>query len=120
MLEEQQPYHIIPEKDFREHSFENCWCNPRINEDGVYVHNSADGREYLEDLNLLNGEVHTHLARVASWWFKDEVEDNFQHNDDCAYKWLNKRFEYLKSFKLGNDSKLAAFASYVETFLNYD
>jgi hypothetical protein len=118
MLEE-PPYHIIPENDFREHTFDNCWCTPSLNSDGVYVHHSADGREFLENLILLKGEIHTHLSKVASLWFTDLV-DEFLPNEENAYCWLRKRFEHLKTFQSGSDLRIAAFASYVETFFDYD
>jgi hypothetical protein len=117
MLEE-SPYHIMPESDFREHTFNDCWCKPLANEDGVIVHNSADGREFLENLILLKGEVHTHLAKVASLWFTDLVEE-FLNNEENAFHWMRKRMTYLKTFKTGCDLKLTVFASYVENFIDY-
>lgn len=39
--------HVYPTNDLREHSFTNCWCRP-IDDDGVMVHNSLDGREQYE------------------------------------------------------------------------
>ena len=118
MLEE-QPYHIIPEKDFREHTFKDCWCKPSMNTDGVIVHNSADGREFLESLVLLKGEIHTHLSKVASLWFTDLVNE-FLPNEESAHCWLIKRMSHLQTFKSGSDLRVSAFASYVETFFNYD
>jgi len=38
---------VIPVDDLREHSLNNCWCDPR-DDDGVVVHNSLDGRELYE------------------------------------------------------------------------
>jgi hypothetical protein len=43
---------VSPVADIREHEHEldadlPCWCAPR-NDDGVIVHNSADGREHDE------------------------------------------------------------------------
>lgn len=119
MLEEQQPYHVIPKNDFREHSFQDCWCKPSLNSDGVFVHNSADGREFLESLVLLRGEIHTHLAKVASLWFTDLV-DEFLPNEEAAYYWLRKRMEHLKTFRLGSDLRVSCFASYVENFIDVD
>lgn len=46
--------HVVPNDDLREHdSLPSCWCGPReVLEEGmevpVYVHNSADGREFIE------------------------------------------------------------------------
>lgn len=44
------PLHVVPCNDLREHDTdgEECWCCPRL-EDGVVIHNSADGREAYED-----------------------------------------------------------------------
>lgn len=39
--------HVYPVNDFREHSITNCWCQP-IDDEGVIVHNSLDGREQFE------------------------------------------------------------------------
>lgn len=41
--------HVYPLGDTRTHSVGNdpCWCNPQ-EQDGVIVHNSADGREDFE------------------------------------------------------------------------
>lgn len=39
--------HVYPTNDLREHSVSNCWCRP-IDDDGVMVHNSLDGREEFE------------------------------------------------------------------------
>lgn len=43
-----KPYHIVPVNDVEEHeSFSTCHCNPVL-KDGVWVHNSFDGREVFE------------------------------------------------------------------------
>jgi hypothetical protein len=50
--------HVMPENDLREHVFENCPCNPRIEVVGatlIYIHNSWDGREYVEQVEDLLG-----------------------------------------------------------------
>jgi hypothetical protein len=39
--------HVYPVNDFRDHSVVRCWCRP-IDDDGVVVHNSLDGREFFE------------------------------------------------------------------------
>lgn len=40
--------HVLPLGDSREHAEdENCWCEPAIAA-GIFVHNSADGREAFE------------------------------------------------------------------------
>ena len=43
--------HVFPVDDAFEHVTEGyeCWCNPEVTEDGVVVHNSADGRDDYED-----------------------------------------------------------------------
>jgi hypothetical protein len=48
---EKRDIHVMPVDDLREHVFENCPCNPRIEVVGdtlIYIHNSWDGREYIE------------------------------------------------------------------------
>ena len=40
--------YIVPTKDTREHTFENCWCDPEPQiKDGyvILTHNPDDGRE---------------------------------------------------------------------------
>ena len=39
--------HVYPAHDLREHSLTKCWCNP-VDDDGIIVHNSLDGREHYE------------------------------------------------------------------------
>lgn len=44
-------HHVYPVNDLREHETDGkpCWCNPRIEEDGMLiVHNSMDKREEYE------------------------------------------------------------------------
>jgi len=45
--------HITPTNDLREHIEESiCWCEPEIeivNGEMIIIHNSLDGREYLEE-----------------------------------------------------------------------
>jgi hypothetical protein len=58
--------HVIPIDDIREHEDYDCWCDPLVNwlgEDGVpYIngalvtHNSADGREKLEEQGIKTGK----------------------------------------------------------------
>lgn len=40
---------VVPIDDLKPHSFFHCECHPKI-EDGVFVHNSFDGREATETL----------------------------------------------------------------------
>lgn len=42
--------HVYPADDLKEHTTEgkNCWCNPIVDDEGVVVHNSMDGREKYE------------------------------------------------------------------------
>lgn len=45
--------HVIPIDDLKEHeSKETCFCNPWKDEEGFYVHNSADNRELTEGLPM--------------------------------------------------------------------
>jgi len=38
---------VYPINDLRKHSLRDCWCRP-IDDEGVTVHNSLDGREVYE------------------------------------------------------------------------
>lgn len=45
--------HVYPLNDEREHDIETsmCWCNPTmeiVNGEMLFIHNSADGRELIE------------------------------------------------------------------------
>ncbi|MEG2114569.1 MAG: hypothetical protein RRZ38_11850 [Hafnia sp.] len=44
-------YHVLPVNDTKQHSFKNCECGVKY-DDGVYVHNSYDGRELLEEAQV--------------------------------------------------------------------
>jgi hypothetical protein len=39
--------HVYAVNDLREHSVTDCWCDP-VDDDGIVVHNSLDGREMYE------------------------------------------------------------------------
>jgi hypothetical protein len=39
--------HVRPRNDLRPHGNSACWCQP-CDDDGVWVHNSMDGRELVE------------------------------------------------------------------------
>jgi hypothetical protein len=39
--------HVYPVDDLREHAVTDCWCGP-VDDDGIVVHNSLDGREMYE------------------------------------------------------------------------
>ena len=43
--------HVSPINDTFEHVLEghDCWCGPEVAEDGVVIHNSADGRDDYEE-----------------------------------------------------------------------
>ena len=45
-------WHVVPTNDLRVHSCQKdppCWCNPVYDEEqDLYIHNSADGREAYE------------------------------------------------------------------------
>jgi hypothetical protein len=41
--------HVYPANDLREHALKiHCWCRP-IEDAGVIVHNSLDGREHYQN-----------------------------------------------------------------------
>lgn len=39
--------HVYPINDLRKHSLGDCWCRP-VDDEGVLVHKSLDGREAYE------------------------------------------------------------------------
>jgi hypothetical protein len=39
--------HVYPVDDLREHAVTDCWCGP-VDDDGIVIHNSLDGREMYE------------------------------------------------------------------------
>lgn len=47
-----RPPQVLPMSDTREHKLctysSSCWCDPTYTEEGILVHNSADGRERYE------------------------------------------------------------------------
>ena len=47
-----RPPQVLPASDTREHALctynSSCWCDPTYTEEGVLVHNAADGRERYE------------------------------------------------------------------------
>lgn len=69
--------HVYPENDEREHEFSNsgeCWCGPERKAplvkgaDAVITHNSADGREAVEDnLGELLDDSKTWATTSTSW-----------------------------------------------------
>lgn len=42
--------HVYPPNDLKEHVLKGtrCWCFPEVNEEGMVIHKSADGREDFE------------------------------------------------------------------------
>ncbi|MCT9416495.1 hypothetical protein KTI94_06895 [Acinetobacter baumannii] len=40
---------VIPDDDLKPHSLFHCECHPKY-EDGIFIHNSFDGREATEAL----------------------------------------------------------------------
>jgi len=48
-----QPTHVLPIDDALDHiESPNCACQPR-NDDGIWIHNAADGREITERAQVL-------------------------------------------------------------------
>lgn len=46
--------HLIPLNDCKNHRVDcQCWCNPTLNDENRWVHNSVDGREEYEHGRLL-------------------------------------------------------------------
>jgi hypothetical protein len=113
--------HVIPVNDLREHE-ENedgsCWCNPRIEQEEnglVIIHNSLDGKEILEGLDLQRKDIPNHLALVAKHWLM--LSDTDDLNVAIALRWLQKRHKYLTLTLESNKASIQAMVNYFDTFL---
>ena len=113
--------HVIPVNDLREHE-ENedgsCWCNPRIEQEEnglVIIHNSLDGKEILEGLDLQRKDIPNHLALVAKHWLM--LSDTDDLNVAIALRWLQKRHKYLTLTLESNKASSQAMVDYFDTFL---
>lgn len=113
--------HVIPVNDLREHE-ENedgsCWCNPRIEQEEnglVIIHNSLDGKEILEGLDLQRKDIPNHLALVAKHWLM--LSDTDDLNVAIALRWLQKRHKYLTLTLESNKASNQAMVDYFDTFL---
>jgi hypothetical protein len=113
--------HVIPVNDLREHE-ENedgsCWCNPRIEQEEnglVIIHNSLDGKEILEDIDLKKKDIPNHLALVAKHWLM--LSDTDDLNVAIALRWLQKRHKYLTLTLESNKASTQAMVDYFDTFL---
>ena len=121
---EGETLHILPINDLREHDEKDdgsCWCIPSIAQKDrgrIITHNSADGREILEKLNIQFVEIPSHLSSVAEiWLFKIPHSDP---NTAIANEWISKRYELLKrSLDFGDASK-TALAGYFQSLLFKD
>ena len=62
--------HVYPVNDLREHSITDCWCSP-IDDDGIVVHNSLDGREMRpvsaegSQAGMKRGSYNDRAAKIA-------------------------------------------------------
>ncbi len=118
---EGETVHVLPLNDLRDHD-ENidgtCWCDPRVGQEEngrVIVHNSADGREYLESLDLRVGDIPNHLALVAKHWIT--VDDSNDDNVHKAIAWLKKRHSHLLPIVGVDSAFVTALTSYFDSFL---
>ena len=48
-LEVYDSVQVVPDDDLKPHSLIHCECHPKY-EDGIFIHNSFDGREATETL----------------------------------------------------------------------
>lgn len=118
---EGETVHVIPIDDLREHDENNdgtCWCKPRIEQEEngrVIVHNSMDGREILENLDLKVKDIPNHLALVARHWFP--YSDTEDANVAIALRWLQKRLKYLAPTLGIEEAEKASLVAYFDTFL---
>lgn len=111
-MSQPEAIHVIPINDLREHSASTdcpCWCCPRTEtqEDSeqpiIYgqfiVHNSADGRELLEEMNPLLSDrpIGLFLAQVMRVWGSSSITDIPQDQAfHLALNWLSRRFMYYR------------------------
>lgn len=112
--------HVLPIDDLRDHEDKgsNCWCNPKIdleNKLQIVIHNSMDGREILENIDLKKKDIPNHLALVAKYWFPYSVTDDI--NVAIALKWLQKRYKYLLPTLGVTESEVASLVAYFDVFL---
>jgi hypothetical protein len=52
-------FHVVPVDDLKEHPLQaDCWCHPTraVQDPGVIIHNSLDGREVTELCEEVFGE----------------------------------------------------------------
>jgi len=58
--------HVYPLDDSKEHEFETtCDCDPSlefVNGEMIVIHNSFDGREYLEEYLCRDGKLGEHVT----------------------------------------------------------
>ncbi len=51
---EAERLHVVPLGDLREHDDSaECWCRPTIDDEGVCIHNSLDGRELTREKGIV-------------------------------------------------------------------
>ena len=50
-IEHHDSVYVVPIDDINEHSLDNCECGVKY-DNGVYIHNSYDKREMLEQLDI--------------------------------------------------------------------
>ena len=111
--------HVVPLNDIREHEdSDKCWCMPRL-EDGVWIHNSMDGRELLENLSLQCAEIPLFLAQVSQAYLDPY---RFTNPKDCnenvfiALQWLDKRASLLT---FSADVMTLALSQFMSKFFNF-
>jgi hypothetical protein len=116
-----QIVHVLPIDDLREHIEHgaSCWCNPsedREKEDClIIIHNSMDGREILESLDLKKKDIPNHLALVAKHWLPSSDTDDL--NVAIALRWLQKRHKYLTPTLGAEEALTVSLVNYFDTFL---
>lgn len=112
--------HVIPINDIREHEdSQDCWCHPNL-ENKVWIHNSMDGRELLEQLSLQCGEIPLFLTQVSQAYLDPH---RFTSPKDCsenvfnALKWLDKRASLLT---FSDDAKTLVLSQFIAKFFSFN
>jgi hypothetical protein len=111
--------HVVPLNDIREHEdSSDCWCKPNLDE-GVWIHNSMDGREFLEQLNLQCAEIPLFLSQVSQAYldpYRFSNPKECSENVSIALQWLDKRASLL-SFSA--DVMTLALSQFMSKFFNF-
>ena len=103
----EQIQHVIPLNDLKEHILnEFCDCNP-IFEDGVWIHNSFDKREFVEKLFLIKsfdikwkGEGTSEIGYDSKTGRESDLFVIFSNNKDNCLSKRKLSVKILRQFSI--------------------